>query len=223
MSDPSLNRSANGKAPRHCCPDNAASAPSPGPTVTILAVCTGAARPLRLDGRSGLSAIGKQPVPGPVAVGPLGLVGDEQADLSVHGGLAKAVYAYPVQHLVEWQARRRAQGVSLFDEPLPPGFLGENLLLQGLDEASVWIGDELHFPDCVLRVTAPREPCFKFTAVMGYPQAARDMVRASACGFYLAVDRAGTLAAGQTGSLRPGARGLSVAQAFQARRAKHLR
>mgnify|MGYP000166693051 CR=1 FL=1 len=51
---------------------------------------------------------------------------------------------------------------------LPPGFAGENLTLTGLLEAEVWVGDELHFPDCVLRVAAPREPCFKFNAVMGF-------------------------------------------------------
>ena len=79
--------------------------------------------------------------------------------------------------------------------------------LQGLLEPQVWVGDELHFPDCVLRVTAPREPCFKFNAVMGYPQAARDMVLAGCCGFYLAVDRPGTIEAGQAFTLVPGRRG----------------
>jgi hypothetical protein len=68
---------------------------------------------------------------------------------------------------------------------------------KGLLEAQVWVGDELHFPGCVLRVTAPREPCYKFNAVMGYPQAARDMMLAGCCGFYLAVKQGGTIEAGQ--------------------------
>ena len=106
---------------------------------------------------------------------------------------------------------------------LPSGFVGENLSLQGLLEAQVWVGDELHFPGCVLRVTAPREPCYKFNAVMGYPQAARDMMLAGCCGFYLAVKQGGTIEAGQYGTLVPGQRGLSIAEAFQARRIKHLR
>ena len=89
--------------------------------------------------------------------------------------------------------------------------------------AARWIGDELHLPDCVLRVTAPREPCGKFTAIMGYAQAARDMVAASASGFYLAVVQPGTVAAGQVFTLVPGPRGVSVAQAFAAKRIKHLR
>jgi MOSC domain-containing protein YiiM len=170
-----------------------------------------------------LSAIGKQAVDGPVTMGRMGLAGDEQADPSVHGGLDKAVYACPGEHLAFWQRQRRAQGVSLFDEVLPPGFVGENLTLQGLLEPEVWIGDTLHFPDCVLRVTAPREPCYKFTAVMGYALAARDMVQASSCGWYLAVHTPGTIAAGQTFTLVPGRRALGVVEAFAAKRIKHLR
>ncbi len=103
----------------------------------VLSVNTGIARPLRIGGRDILSAIGKVPVPGPVAVGPLGLQGDEQADPTVHGGLDKAVYAYPVEHLPFWQAQRRDAGVSLFNDPLPPGFMGENLSIEGLLEADV--------------------------------------------------------------------------------------
>lgn len=189
----------------------------------VTSIQVGTARPLMAGGRRVLSAIGKQGVNGPVAVGRLGLAGDEQADLSVHGGLDKAVYAYPVEHAAFWQARRRAHGVSLFDEPLPPGFMGENLSIIGLLEHAAWVGDTLHFPDCVLRVTAPREPCFKFNAVMGFAEASRAMVEAGACGFYLAVAVPGTIEAGQAFTVVPGPRGLSVAQAFAARRLKHLR
>lgn len=189
----------------------------------VCSVNVGLARPLQAGGRRVLSAIGKQAVSGPVAVGRLGLAGDEQADLSVHGGLDKAVYACPAGHAAFWQAQRHAHGVSLFDEVLPPGFGGENLTLQGLLESDVWIGDELHFPDCVLRVTAPREPCYKFNTVMGYNQAARDMVQAGCCGWYLAVEVPGSIEAGQRFTQVPGRRALSVLQAFAAKRAKHLR
>ena len=176
-----------------------------------------------IDGRRIMSAIGKAPVAGPVAVGRLGLAGDEQADLSVHGGLDKAIYAWPGEHYAWWQAQRRAHGASLFDDTLPPGFAGENLTLQGLDEQQVWVGDELHFPDCVLRVTQPREPCFKFNAVMGYAQAARDMVSSGRSGWYLAVQQPGTLEAGQPFELRAGSRSVGIAQALAAKRYKHLR
>ena len=189
----------------------------------LVSVQTGTARPLMVGGRRLLSAIGKSPVSGPVAAGPLGLAGDEQADLSVHGGLDKAVYAYPSEHLPYWQDLRREQGVTLFDEPVSFGFVGENLSLEGLLEHQVWVGDELVFPGCVLRVTAPREPCFKFNAVTGLPDAGRRMVERVCCGWYLAVDRPGSLEAGQSFDLRPGPRGLTVAEAFLARRVKHLR
>lgn len=189
----------------------------------IVSVNIGSARPLRVGGRTVLSAIGKAPLAGTVAVGCLGLAGDEQADPTVHGGLAKAVYAYPVEHLPFWTEQRRSHGVSLFEETLLPGFMGENLSIEGLLEADVWIGDELLLPDCVLRVTDPRGPCFKLNAVMGLNTAARLMVQQGCPGFYLAVAQPGTLEAGQTFSLRPGLRGLSVREAFAAKRGKYLR
>ncbi len=189
----------------------------------LLSLNLGTIRPLTIDGRKFMTAIGKSPVAGSVQVGRLGLAGDEQSDLSVHGGLDKAVYAYPAQHYAGWQVQRRARAVSLFDETLPPGFMGENLTLHGLDEQQVWVGDELHFPDCVLRVTEPRQPCFKFNAVMGYAQAAKDMVSTGHSGWYLAVDQPGTLQAGQSFELRPGSRSLSIAQALAGKRLKHLR
>ena len=189
----------------------------------LLSVNTGTAARLRTGERQVLTAIGKRPVAGPVAVQRLGLAGDEQADLSVHGGLDKAVYAYPAEHAAFWQAQRRAHGVSLFDDVLPPGFMGENLTTEGLLESAVWIGDELHFPHCVLRVTAPREPCFKFNAVMGFARASRAMADALCSGFYLAVDEPGTVEAGQAFQLVPGPRRLRVTEAFAAKRAKHVR
>lgn len=189
----------------------------------VLSVNAGSARPLRVGSRTVLSAIGKAPVAGPVPVGRLGLLGDEQADPAVHGGLDKAVYAYPVEHLPFWQAQRRDAGVNLFDETLPPGFMGENLSIDGLLEADAWIGDELHFPGCVLRVTAPREPCFKFNAVMGLAAAGRLMMERLCPGFYLAVVQPGHIEAGQTFTLVPGTRGLRVSDAFAAKRFKHLR
>ena len=187
----------------------------------LLSVNLGQSRPLLTGGRKILTAIGKRAVEGAVAVNRLGLNGDEQADLSVHGGLDKAVYAYPAEHYDFWRQQRQANGVSMFDEALPPGFVGENLTISGLLEHEVWIGDELHFPDCVLRVTAPREPCFKFNAVMGYKQAAKDMAVAGCCGFYLAVDTVGTIQSGQSFELVQGRRGVSIAQSFAAKWAKH--
>ncbi len=192
-------------------------------TGRVLSVQVGTARLLRVGDRTLRSAIAKHPVEGPVAVGPLGLAGDEQNDLSVHGGLSKAVYALPSEHLAWWSAQRQAAGVSLFDEPIAAGALGENLSLQGLTETQVFIGDTLHFPHVVLRVTEPRQPCAKFNAVMGYALAARQMVQSGRCGFYLAVEQAGPLCAGESFEVRPGARTTSIAQALAHKAWKHLR
>lgn len=192
----------------------------------IVAVSRALAAPLRVGGgRTVPSGIGKRAVDGPVAVRALGLEGDEQADLSVHGGLNKAVYAYPAEHLPFWRDERAARGLTLFDEALPPGFMGENLLVEGLLESEVWVGDTLHFAgsDCVLRVTAPREPCGKFAAVMGFAEAGRLMVQHACCGWYLAVEAPGELAAGMSATLEPGQRGLSIADAIRGKWAKHRR
>ncbi len=190
----------------------------------VLSVQVGMSRFLRVGERTLRSAIRKQPIEGPVPVGPLGLAGDEQNDLSVHGGLSKAVYALPQQHLAWWSAQRQTAGVSLFDETIVPGQLGENLSLEGVDEQEVCIGDRLQFAGGVLlRVTEPRQPCAKFNAVMGYERAGRDMVQSGRCGFYLAVEVPGSLKAGEAFELQSGPRETSIAQALQHKAFKHLR
>ena len=78
----------------------------------VLGVQVGAVQPLQVGEQRVMSGIRKQAVRGPVAVSALGLAGDEQADLTVHGGLAKAVYAYPVEHYAFWREHRRALGLS---------------------------------------------------------------------------------------------------------------
>ena len=188
--------------------------------IRLLHVCVGQARPLTVGGRKLLSGIGKRAMAGPVAVGPLGLAGDEQADLSIHGGLAKAVYAYPSEHAAFWQTVRAQAGVAAWGAPVAPGLFGENLTLAGLLEADAWIGDRLRFPGCVLVVSEPRLPCFKFDAVMGFKQATRLMVDSGYCGFYLAVLVPGTIAAGQPFEVEPGPREVSIAELFRARRPK---
>lgn len=190
----------------------------------IVSVQVGVSRPLRVGERTIRSAICKQPLAAPVAVGPLGLAGDEQNDLSVHGGLSKAVYALPYPHLAWWSARRQAAGASLFSEPFMPGQLGDNLSLEGVDEQTVFLGDRLCLEGgVVLRVTEPRQPCAKFNAVIGDERAGKEMVMSGRCGFYLAVEVGGALRAGETFVLAPGPRETRVAQALQHKAFKHLR
>ncbi len=189
----------------------------------ILQVCVGRARKAEIGGRTYMTAIAKRAVAGPLAVRPLGLEGDEQADLSVHGGLAKAVYAYPQEHYAFWQTVRAQAGVALWDEPLPPGSLGENLLLQGLLEDQLWIGDRLRIghPDsgagCVLAVSEPRLPCTKFSAAMGFAQAVRLMAQSGWCGVYLAVLEPGAVQAGDAIELVPGPREVNLRELFRKR------
>ena len=103
------------------------------PTVafSVASVQVAQARKVAIAGRSILTAIHKTAVMGPVEVKPLGLLGDEQADLSVHGGLEKAVYAYPAEHYAFWMEARRNAGVADIDTALPYGSIGENLTLYG--------------------------------------------------------------------------------------------
>ena len=184
----------------------------------VLQVCTGRARPLAVGAQQVMSAIGKAAVPGPVVVRPLGLEGDEQADLSVHGGLAKAIYAYPSEHLPVWQTVRAQAGVAAWGAALPPGLFGENLLLQGLSEADLYIGDRLVLPGCVLAVSEPRQPCFKFNAALGFVHAAKLMQQSGYCGAYLAVMEPGTVSPGDSVTLQPGPREVNLRELFLSRR-----
>ena len=162
------------------------------------------------------SAIRKRPADDPVAVKPLGLDGDEQADLSVHGGLSKALYAYPSEHYPFWQTVRAQAKAADWGAAMPFGSMGENLTLQGLLETGVWIGDALSFEGGVeLLVSEPRQPCFKFNAVMGFPQAAKLMAQSGYCGFYLAVRREGVLSAGESFRVEPGPRNVSIPELFR--------
>ena len=189
----------------------------------ILSIQVGSARKALVGGRAILTAIHKTPVSGPVGVHALGLEGDEQADLSVHGGLEKAVYAYPSEHYGFWREQRAQAGLAAIDDHLPFGAMGENLTLSGLLEADVWVGDILEFGDCTLRVEQPREPCFKFNAAMGFNMAVKVMAQSGFCGFYLSVAKAGTLRPGEAFALHQGARRISIPERFNARMFKHMR
>ncbi len=189
----------------------------------VLGVQVGQARKVLISGRIVMTAIRKSAVHGPVAVKALGLEGDEQVDLSVHGGLEKAVYAYPSEHYDFWRAQRAQAGVGDIDDQLAFGAMGENLTLAGLLERAVWVGDVLAFADCVLRVAQPREPCFKFNAAMGFNTAVKAMAQSGFCGYYLSVDQPGSIQPGESFVLHPGPRRVSIPERFNAKMFKHLR
>lgn len=183
----------------------------------VLSVNVGQVRDLVAGDRMVRSGIGKQPVDGDISVRPLGLDGDEQADPTVHGGLAKAVYAYPVEHFAFWRTVRAQARAAGWDDPVRPGLLGENLSVEGLAEDRLWIGDRLVLPGCVLAVSEPRFPCFKFGAAMGFPQAVKLMAESGFCGAYLGVVEPGTVRAGDAIRLEPGPREVNLRELFRAR------
>ena len=189
----------------------------------VVSIQVARARKVQISGRMVLTAIHKTGVQHPVAVRPLGLEGDEQADLSVHGGLDKALYACPSEHYEFWRKVRTEAGVDGLDGELSHGAMGENLTLEGVLETALWLGDVLQFPDCTLRVTQPREPCFKFNAAMGFNTAVKQMASSGRSGFYLAVDTPGTIRQGENFLLIPGSRRVSVIESFNAKMFKHMR
>ena len=130
----------------------------------------------------------------PVDINTLGVMGDEQADLSVHGGLEKAIYVYPHEHYPFWNALLSRELKTPFD--LQPGAMGENFTITGLLEADVFVGDRLQIGDLEFIVTKLREPCFKFNAKMRYKGATKAMLQSGYCGWYMRVITPGKLMAG---------------------------
>ncbi|MEM7051106.1 MAG: MOSC domain-containing protein [Acidobacteriota bacterium] len=146
-------------------------------------------RMVEMGGRTVRTAIFKEPVAGPVRVHPLHLEGDGQADLRYHGGPTKAVYAYPWEHYAHWQE-------FLAVDDLPPGYFGENLTTEGLDEREVRIGDSFRIGTTLLQVSEPREPCSKLAAKTGRRDLLKPFLASGRVGFYLRVLEEGELAAG---------------------------
>ena len=143
----------------------------------------------------------------------LGLEGDEQVDLSVHGGLEKAVYAFCTEHYAAWRDWLVSMSGAA-DRLDDYGAFGENLTVEGFGEETVFVGDVWRIGQTVLRITEPRSPCFKFTALMKAPLAARRMFETHQSGWYLQVVQPGTIQAGDGIVVEPGPREMSIAKAL---------
>jgi MOSC domain-containing protein YiiM len=153
----------------------------------IVSLNTGLPREVAWHGRSVTTAIYKSPVEGRVSLRRLNLDGDRQADLSVHGGEFKAVYCYPHEHYAWWTDQLGSE--------LPMGMFGENLTTEGLDEASVHIGDRFSIGTAHVIVTQPRLPCYKLGIRFQSDAMVRRFLASGRTGFYLAVQQEGNLAA----------------------------
>lgn len=143
---------------------------------------------VQIDGKEVLTGIFKKPVDGRVRIVGNNLVGDAQADLTVHGGPDKAIYAYPSAHYPLWSSE--------LERELSYGMFGENLTVDGLDESTVRVGDELRVGSALLTVTIPRRPCFKLAFKFGRNDIIKRFARSGRSGFYLAVVEEGELGAG---------------------------
>src|SRR5215207_9705897 len=139
-------------------------------------------------GRPMMSAIGKQPVAGPVRVAGVNLDGDDQADRRVHGGTDKAVYAYASEDRAWWAGE--------LDRELGPGAFGENLTTEGVDVSGAVVGERWRIGSVELEVAQPRLPCAKLALRMGEPQMVKRFAQARRPGAYLRIVHEGSLAAG---------------------------
>ncbi len=157
----------------------------------LLSVNVGLPRDIEWKGKVVRTSIFKAPVDGPVRVARLNLEGDQQSDLSVHGGIDKAVYAYPSEHYPFW--RRELLGIDL-----PWGIFGENFTTEGLLEETVHIGDRFRVGSTELVVAQPRMPCFKLGIRFNRPDIVKRFLHSGRSGFYFSVVREGKVTAGDS-------------------------
>ena len=155
----------------------------------VLSVNVALPRLVAWKGQTFKTGIFKKPVAGPVMMRRLDLDGDRQADLSVHGGPYKAVYAYPSEHYAFWRKE-------LPEMELPWGQFGENLTTEGMSEKDTHIGDVLRVGQATVQVTQPRVPCLKLAAKFQRDDILQRFVQSGRSGFYFSVIEEGLVAAG---------------------------
>jgi MOSC domain-containing protein YiiM len=156
----------------------------------LLSVNVGLPREVEWNGRTIRTSIFKAPVPGRVRVRKLNLDGDEQSDLTVHGGVDKAIYVYPSEHYAFWRNE-------LSNVELNWAAFGENFTTEGaLDDKAVHIGDRFRIGSAEFVVTQPRMPCFKLGIRFGRADIIKRFQQSGRNGFYLAVSQEGEIAAG---------------------------
>lgn len=155
----------------------------------VEAVQIGTIRPLGPKGVP--SAIVKTPVAGPVAVGMLGLAGDAQGDPQRYGGVDKAVHVYPLAHYAAW-----SRDMPALTDRFTPGAFGENIVLDGLTEADVCIGDRFDLGGAQVELSQARQPCWKLNLRFDLPDMARRVQDSGRTGWYLRVLVPGQVAAG---------------------------
>jgi len=157
----------------------------------IVSVNVGMPRQVAWKGMTIRTGIFKEPVGGPVMIDKLNLAGDSQADLTVHGGAEKAVYAYPAEHYEYWRQELPEVSFSF-------GIFGENLTTEGLLENNLCIGDRLRAGSAILMVTQPRMPCYKLALRFGQDDMIKRFLASGRSGFYFSVIEPGEVRAGSS-------------------------
>lgn len=157
----------------------------------LISVNVGLPREVAWNGKIVRTGIFKKPVSDRVMVRALNLDGDGQADLTVHGGLEKAVYVYPFEHYDYWRSE-------LPDIELTLGNFGENFTTTGLIETELNIGDHFRIGALKLMVTQPRLPCYKLGIRFGRPDMVKRFLASRRMGFYFSVLQEGKVGAGDT-------------------------
>jgi MOSC domain-containing protein YiiM len=155
----------------------------------IVSLNVGVPRTYQVPGGQVITGIFKQPVEGRVALRRLNLDGDRQADLTVHGGPYKAVYAYPHEHYDYWRS-------ALPHRELPLGIFGENFTTEGILETDAHIGDVFAVGTAEVTVTQPRQPCYKLNLRFDDDFMVKRFLASGRSGFYLSVTKPGEVAAG---------------------------
>jgi MOSC domain-containing protein YiiM len=157
----------------------------------IVEVCVGIPKSVHSGRKIVSTGIFKAPVQGEIFAGLQHLAGDGQADLSVHGGRDKALYAYPHEHYAFWSKELGVRN-------LESSQFGENLTVTGMMETSVVLGDRYRLGNAVATVTQPRLPCFKLGIRMADDTFPNRFLLSGRLGFYLRVEQEGTVQAGDT-------------------------
>ena len=155
----------------------------------VISLNVGLPRVVESHGEPVVTGIFKEPVEGPVMLRTLNLDGDRQADLTVHGGISKAVYAYPLEHYEFWRRE-------LPEMELSYGMFGENFTTEGLLENDANVGDRFSVGEAELMVTEPRLPCYKLGIKFGRADIIRKFLQSRRTGFYFAVIKEGQVQAG---------------------------
>jgi MOSC domain-containing protein YiiM len=177
-------------------------------SLSLISLNLAVPREIAFRGNKILTGIYKEPVTIAVHAGRLGLAGDLQADLRVHGGPDKAIYAYPSEHYAFWRRQLPAMN-------MPWGTFGENLTTAGLDEKNVRIGDRFQIGTAIVEVTQPRSPCFKLGTKFGNMAFIKRFRESGRPGFYLSVVQEGEMRQGDAIRQIATGEGDTIANAFK--------